>query len=82
MPHIYNCDKMMRKVTEPSFPTLLSDLKAACDVTTDINKNYPTIANVNDIAMGVDIVPENLRKVFVKKINRSIELHELSLIHI
>ena len=50
MPHIYNCDKMMRKVTEPSFPTLLSDLKAACDVTTDINKNYPTMGEFKQTA--------------------------------
>jgi hypothetical protein len=76
MPHIYDCYKMMRQVTEPSFPILLSDLKAACDVTTDINKKYPTIASVNDIFMGVDFVPETLSDVFVKKINRSIELHE------
>jgi hypothetical protein len=63
MPHIYDCYKMMRQVTEPSFPILLSDLKAACDVTTDINKKYPTIASVNDIFMGVDFVPETLSDV-------------------
>ena len=74
MPHIYNCDWMIRNVKEPSFPILLSKLKAACDAK-DNNKSHPKIKSVDDINRAGSI-PESLRKVFVEKINRSIELHE------